>query len=406
MIPDALLDSLREAVENAPDDIGLRMHLAELLAQAGRADESVFHAASVLRRDPRHCGATELIRRIADGRSAVPDFAVADDPEAALAWLDAQLEGVPDPGTRVADGRHRVTGEAGVAFTVESVRERLSDVAGMEQVKRRLETSVLLPLRNPELGGYYGRTGRGGLLLYGPPGCGKTFVARALAGELGAGLLSVSLADVLDMFVGQSERNVAALFAQARAAAPCVLFFDEVDAIGQKRSHLRTTATRGAVNQLLAEMDGVGSRNEGVFVLGATNHPWDVDVALKRPGRFDRTAFVAPPDAPARRAVLEFHLRDLPTEPIDLDALVARSEGWSGADLAYLCGLAAEEAMVAAARSGTTRPVTGADLSAAMRQVRPSVGAWFDTARNVVEFGNDDGSYDELADYLRSRKPV
>ena len=404
MIPDALLDSLREAVENAPDDIGLRMHLAQLLAQAGRIDESVFHAANVLRRDPRHPGAVDLIRRVADGRSAVPEFAAADDPEAALAWLDAQLDDIPDPGPCAADGHRTTPGDVGAAFTVESVRERLNDVAGMEQVKRRLETSVLLPLRNPELGGYYGRTGRGGLLLYGPPGCGKTFVARALAGELGAGFLSVSLADVLDMFVGQSERNVAALFAQARAAAPCVLFFDEVDAIGQKRSHLRTTATRGAVNQLLAEMDGVGSRNEGVFVLGATNHPWDVDVALKRPGRFDRTVFVAPPNPAARRAVLAFHLRDLPVEAIDMDAVVSRSDGWSGADLAYLCGLAAEEAMVDAARSGTMRPVTGADVAAAISQVRPSVGAWFDTARNVVEFGNDDGSYDELAAYLRSRR--
>src|SRR5581483_7199199 len=128
----------------------------------------------------------------------------------------------------------------------------------------------------------------GGLLMYGPPGCGKTFIARALAGEMGAHFLAVSLADVLDMWIGQSERNVRELFNIARRSAPCVIFLDEVDALGQKRSQLRNSAARGTVNQLLSEMDGMQSTNDGVYVLGTTNHPWDVDVALRRPGRFDR----------------------------------------------------------------------------------------------------------------------
>jgi SpoVK/Ycf46/Vps4 family AAA+-type ATPase len=398
MIPDSLLDSLRAAVDASPDDVSLRLHLAELLAQAGRRDEAVYHAANVLRRDPRHAGALRLLARAAAAAEAQPSFAEQDDPDEALAWLDRQLADI-EP----APVQQQEPAEAS-AFLVESVTERLSDVAGQEEVKQRLEATVLMPLRNPELGGYYGRTGRGGLLLYGPPGCGKTFLARALAGELGAGFLSVSLADVLDMFVGQSERNLAELFNVARRHAPCVVFFDEADAIGQKRSQLQHTGRRGVVNQLLAEMDGVASANAGVFVLGATNHPWDVDVALRRPGRFDRTQLVLPPDELARSAIFALHLRKLPTEQLDLEPLARATEGYSGADIAYACDLAAEAAMLDSARTGKPRPVSGEDLAAAVRQVRPSIGAWLDTARTVVQFANQDGSYDELAAYLTDRK--
>ena len=170
------------------------------------------------------------------------------------------------------------------AYDVEPAGVRLADVGGLTEVKKRLEASFLAPLRNPELRALYGKSLRGGLLLYGPPGCGKTFLAKAVAGELGASFLHVSLADVLDMYIGQSERNVKELFEVARTSAPCVLFLDELDAIGGKRSLNRSSGARTTVNQLLTELDGVGSDNEGVFVLAATNHPWDVDPALRRPG--------------------------------------------------------------------------------------------------------------------------
>ena len=130
----------------------------------------------------------------------------------------------------------------------------------MTQVKERLEAAFLAPMRNPELRKLYGKSLRGGLLLYGPPGCGKTFIARAVAGELGARFMAVSFADIIDMFVGQSERNIHELFEIARRNAPCVLFLDEVDAIGQKRSQLRNTPMRSAVNQLLLELDDVERR--------------------------------------------------------------------------------------------------------------------------------------------------
>jgi SpoVK/Ycf46/Vps4 family AAA+-type ATPase len=260
-------------------------------------------------------------------------------------------------------------------------------------------------MRNPELRRLYGKSMRGGLLLYGPPGCGKTFIARAVAGELGAKFISVSFADIIDMFVGQSERNIHELFEHARRSAPCVLFLDEVDAIGQKRTQLRHTPMRSAVNQLLLELDDVaGTNNEGVFLLAATNHPWDVDSALRRPGRFDRTLLVLPPDAPAREGVFRLHLRDRPVAGIDLAKLAGLTDGYSGADIAHICESAAEIALMDSVKLGSPRMIGNADLEAAITEVKPSLGAWFDTARNVALFANEGGTYDDLAAYLRKRK--
>jgi len=167
---------------------------------------------------------------------------------------------------------------------------------------------------------------------------------------------------------------------------------------------MRNSAARGTVNQLLSEMDGLADNNEGVFVLGATNHPWDVDVALRRPGRFDRTVLVLPQDAPAREAILRYHLRDRPIANIDPRKLAARTDGYSGADLAHVCETAAERALLDSARSGTVRMIEMRDLEAALTEVQPSIGPWLQTAKNVAQFANQDGSYDELLAYLRKRR--
>lgn len=274
----------------------------------------------------------------------------------------------------------------------------------MQEVKERLELSFLGPLRNPELRTLFGKSLRGGLLLYGPPGCGKTFLARAVAGEMGASFVSLSIVDVLTMWMGRSERNLHDLFTAARTHAPCVLFLDEIDALGHKRSQLGSSAMRTLVNQLLTELDGVDGNNDGLFVLAATNAPWDVDPALRRPGRLDRTLLVLPPDEPARAAILEYHLRDRPVAGVDLGALAAASEHFSGADLAHACEGAAELAMRDAVRTGEVRMIDQADLAAALKQLRPSTDAWFATARNVALFGNAGGEYDDLAAYLKKRK--
>jgi len=393
--------SLRAAVEAAPEDVPLRLHLAETLVAAGNRAEAVRQAGGVLQRDPENAAALRLIANgtvSADSGPPTPLSEVAADGEAeTLRRLESELAGVAPPMYVDAE----VEGESD--YEIESVGLRLADVAGMAEVKARLQAAVLAPMRNPELTRLYGRSLRGGLLLYGPPGCGKTFISRALAGEMDAQFLAVSLADVLDMYVGQSERNVRGIFEAARSRAPCVVFLDEVDALGQKRSHLRNSAARGTVNQLLSEMDGLTS-NEGVFVIGATNHPWDVDVALRRPGRFDRMLLVLPPDPPAREAVLRHHLRGRPIANVNLGKLAKMTGGYSGADLAYVCEGAADRALMDSARSGTPRLIDMSDLEAAVRDVKPSIGPWLETARNVAEFANEGGVYDELLSYLRSRR--
>lgn len=280
----------------------------------------------------------------------------------------------------------------------------LVDVGGMHEVKKRLNSSFLAPMRNPEMRAAFGKSMKGGLLLWGPPGCGKTYIAKAVAGELGASFYHVGLSDVLDMFIGSSERNISALFDIARRNSPCVLFLDEVDALGQKRTSRGMGAMRGVVNQLLQEMDGALSDNEGVFILAATNHPWDIDSALLRPGRLDRMLLVLPPDRPARESILDLHLRGKPIEGLDLARLAGETDGLTGADLALLCEQATEYAMLDSIETGQVRPIAMNDLRRAAAEVRPSYGPWCDAAKNFALFNNDSGRYDELLAWLNTRR--
>ena len=161
---------------------------------------------------------------------------------------------------------------------------------------------------------------------------------------------------------------------------------------------------RGTVNQLLVEMDGVDGANDGVFILAASNQPWDIDPAMRRPGRLDRTVLVLPPDAPAREAIFRYHLRQRPVENIKLADLAARTSGYSGADIAYACEVAAERALLAGVRSGEPRMIGMDDLTAAIAETSPSIGPWLETARNVVLFADQDGTYKELREFLKRAK--
>jgi AAA+ superfamily predicted ATPase len=405
----AVIASLRNAVDALPDDLALRMHLARLLIRADRPDEAVTHLAAILQADPANSDALALLAsRHAQAAQPSPAPVPPGQPsDFDWAKAEAELSDVLPPMFVAADGGSADDGDrspGASAFDAERSGLLLADVAGMAEVKARLEAAFLAPMRNPELRKLYGKSLRGGLLLYGPPGCGKTFIARAVAGELGARFMTVSFADVVDMYIGSSERNVREMFETARQNSPCVVFLDEVDAIGQKRSQLRSTPMRTVVNQLLLELDDVTRSNDGVFVLAATNHPWDVDSALRRPGRLDRTLLVLPPDEEARAAVFRFHLRDRPVAGIQLAALAARTDGYSAADIAHICESAAELALLDSARTCRVRMIGQDDMLAAASQVRPSSGPWFESARNVALFANEGGSYDDLAAYLKKQK--
>ena len=439
---DPVIAVLEAAVAADPNNTSVRVHLAQLLLDAGRADDALAHARAILVIDPVDETALGLAS-MAAGLSGDPTA------ESAYARLLAGLRGTapasPPSAGNPSNSDHPAQGPGGtrtVAFGPDRAHEEededdtdtddydgrgghqsggpsnqvnpdierptvtLADVAGMETVKRRLEMAFLGPMRNAELREAFGTSLQGGLLLYGPPGCGKTFLGRALAGELGASFFTVGLADVLDMWMGASERNMHELFEQARRAAPCVLFLDEVDAIGQKRSQLRHSGgMRNVVAQLLTEMDGVNGANEGVFVLGATNHPWDVDVALRRPGRFDRTVLVLPPDEPARLAIATHHLAKRPcASDLNVGDLAKQTDGFSGADVAHVCDSAAQFALGRSLDSGKIVPIGKHDVREALKGIRSSIGPWFETAENYATFANASGEYDDLLGYLRTRK--
>lgn len=421
MPEDALIASLLRSVESQPHDLTLRLHLADLLVARGRGEEAVPHLATALAQDPSSVAARDLMGRALSGGATTRQPGEQQAEQPAEQPADESSAGPDRPGfdwdaaeddldspvpPMFADGVDEP--QQAPAYDVEGSHGdpplTLADVGGMTEVKKRLNAAFLAPMRNPELRALYAKSLRGGLMLYGPPGCGKTYIARALAGELGARFMTVSLADILDLYVGESEKNVHEIFETARANAPCVLFLDEVDAIGHKRSRTSSDTIRNAVNQLLLELDGVKDVNEGVFVLAATNHPWDVDPALRRPGRFDRTILVLPPDAEARGAIWTHHLQGRPIQGIEVARLVKQSEGHTGADIAHACDSAAEIALMDAAETGDLRMITMSDLEEALGAVRPSTGPWFETARNVAMFANDDGMYDELLAHLRKRR--
>jgi transitional endoplasmic reticulum ATPase len=290
------------------------------------------------------------------------------------------------------------------ATELEKPELTFADVGGMDRVKEEIRMKIILPLKQPELFKAYGKKAGGGILLYGPPGCGKTFMARATAGEVNAGFLAVGINDVLDMWIGQSEKNLHAIFEQARSHRPCVLFFDEVDALGANRTDMLKSGGRQMINQFLSELDGVSSSNEGVLILAATNAPWHLDPAFRRPGRFDRIIFVPPPDAPARASVLRLMLRGKPAEAVDFDAVAKKTDGFSGADLKAVVDLAVEAKLTQAMKSGRIEPLGSRDLLEAAKRHKPTVRDWFDTARNYALYANQSGLYDDILAHLKISK--
>ncbi|HEX2050256.1 MAG TPA: AAA family ATPase [Actinomycetota bacterium] len=317
--------------------------------------------------------------RLADVAARTPGFVAADllalCHEACLRAAQrtpADATGVPQVVGADFDAALEVVKASaldGVAVEVADVR--FDDVGDMDATKAELTEAVVWPLRYPDSFERMGVEPVGGVLLYGPPGCGKTFVVKALANEAGATFLSVKGAELLSKWVGESERAVRELFRRARAAAPALVFLDEVDALAPRRGEGHDSGTTDrVVAQLLTELDGI-EELRGVFVVAATNRPDLVDPALLRPGRIERAVYVPPPDAAARAAILAAATRRMPLDDdVDLGALGAACEGYSAADLDAL----ARAAALAAMRADLDAPcVTAAHFAAARATVRPSL---------------------------------
>jgi SpoVK/Ycf46/Vps4 family AAA+-type ATPase len=439
---------LREALAVSPTNVPLRLHLAEGLLAAGRADEAEAVCKDGLTRTPnearlklglaqaylrqgKHSAgivvcedvvknaesaeAYLLLARLLTGGGELDRAATAyrqaidADPAAADPALEAQLgldaaEPDADEGDEDFGGRVPADYAPGVEEReVERPKITFADVGGMEAVKEEIRLKIIHPLTHADLYKAYGKSIGGGLLLYGPPGCGKTHLARATAGEVKAAFLSVGLHDVLNMWLGNSEKNLHAIFQQSRRNRPCVLFFDEVDALAASRADFRHTNARTVINQFLSELDGVDGSNDGVLVLAATNAPWHMDSAFRRPGRFDRVVFVPPPDAVARAGILKLHCAGKPQDKIDYAAVAKATNEFSGADLKAVVDRAVEAKLREAMKSGVPKPLTTRDLQDAARAVKPSTREWLADARNYAMYANDGGQYDDLAEYLKLR---
>jgi transitional endoplasmic reticulum ATPase len=287
---------------------------------------------------------------------------------------------------------------------IEKPRITFKDVGGMEKVKEEIALKVIYPLKNPDIYKAYGKKAGGGILMYGPPGCGKTHLARATAGEIDATFISVGINDVLDMWIGNSEKNLHEIFQQARIGRPCVLFFDEVDALGASRSDMRRSEGRFLINQFLNELDGVEHSNEGVLVLAATNSPWYLDAAFRRPGRFDRLIFVQPPDKTARISILQLLLQNTPTEKIDVESIARLTEEYSGADLKAVVDMAIESKITESLKAGKPLSLTNTDLKNACSKQVATTREWFATAKNYALYANEGGLYDDILKYMKIKK--
>jgi len=402
----------REALKFDAQNVDLNVALAEAYFQQNKESEAYVILESLERARNLTPQATLLyVRMLSQGTELVKAATlyrelVTKHAEFADQTLEEELAPFLTPDDEDEEPQRLRAGDIPGSGLVESERPKIdfSHVGGMDAVKEQIRMKVIHPMANAELFKAYGKSVGGGILLYGPPGCGKTMLARATAGEVKASFMAVGLHDVLDMWIGQSEKNLHELFEQARQKNPSVLFFDEVDALGASRSDLKQSAGRNTINQFLAELDGINSLNEGLLVLAATNAPWHLDSAFRRPGRFDRIIFVPPPDLPARASILEVMLRDKPTDKIDFEAVARKTDGYSGADLKGIVDDAIEAKLEEAMKKGDLVPVTTKDLLQSAKRIRPSTKEWFATAKNYALYANQSGLYDEILEHLNLKR--
>lgn len=443
------IPSMIQAIEQSPNNIPLRQSLAELFLGKGQLEEAetTFRKALALDAENQdlklglarcylmqskdshalviveammkqsttpplaHFIFSKLMWRAGDVERAVANYKEAIDLEPELKDEEfSERLGIVDEfeeaedSEEVVDGKMRAGWEPvddGSTSEIEKPKTKFKNVGGMEDVKEEIRLKVIYPLEKPELFAAYGKKIGGGILMYGPPGCGKTHLARATAGEINANFISIGINDVLDMWTGNSERNLHELFESGRRNKPCVLFFDEVDALGSRRSDMQKSSGRHLINQFLSELDGIESNNEGLLILAATNAPWHMDSAFRRPGRFDRILFVPPPDKPARAEILRLECQGKPVADLDYDYLGKIADGFSGADLKAVVDIAVESKLQEAMKSGAIKPMTTKDLKAAIKKHRPTVTEWFGTAKNHAMYANEGGIYDDILKYLK-----
>jgi transitional endoplasmic reticulum ATPase len=393
MSEESPLADLIAACRAAPKSAAL---LRALMTEAGGGEATSEAFAYLAEADPTAFEA-EL-------RRAVADFLTEGGrDETARAWRPEALRAVGGggDGAVIVDlGQRRERGSE-LAEPAQQTRLTFADVGGLEDVKQQIRRRIIAPLEKPGLFSAFKRRAGGGLLFYGPPGCGKTMLAQAAAGEAHVSFLSVRIPDILDRWLGESEKHIAAAFTEARARKPTILFFDEIEALAARRRDSDNNHTSSMVSTFLSEFDGLAATSEALLVVAATNVPWMIDTAFRRPGRFDRVLFVPPPDREARLYILRRMLEDQPTAPgLDMERYAVGTSGFSGADLLNLVETAIDLAIDDSLAGDAPTPLSRKHFDAALAEVKPTTAEWLATARNYAKYANEGGQYDEVLAFL------
>lgn len=408
------LIQLEGALAAAPGNTALRLVIGRgwlehgdparalaVLADAGDGAEALLLRAKALLGVGRAAEARDAYDAAVAANPALEDLALAASLQAAASEVASRETGDGRVLRLISGGMEKSDDDGSLALAPAQAKVTFADVGGLDDVKEQVRRRIILPFVKPSLFQKFRRKAGGGILLYGAPGCGKTLIARATAGECDAKFFNVAISDILDMYIGESEAKLHAIFEKARASAPAVLFFDEIEALGGKRSSRHDSPTMRLVSQFLAEMDGFAQANAGVLVLGATNLPWAVDAAFRRPGRFDRFLFVPPPDKAARESILRIHLRERPgADAVDAASLARRTPGFSGADLEGLVDAAADAAIEESLASEGEVVLAVRHFEKALQETKPTTLEWLTTARNHARHANEGGQYDDVLAFL------
>ena len=407
-----------QVLQHDPGNAEAKLGIAGGLYLSGNISEAVVRTEALVKAKPSFAEAWILLARLAlaegDQTLAAEYYqnALGLNPNMRNPVLDRDIRiespttpaDVPVAESDARESSVELDGDASEFADLERPEVSFASVGGMEEIKEEIRMKIIYPLKNRALFKAYGKKLGGGVLLYGPPGCGKTLISKATAGEIQANFISVGIHQILDFYIGNSEKNLHQLFQLARDNPPAILFFDEVDALAADRKDFRESAIRTVINQFLAEMDGNIGSNEGILILGATNAPWHLDPAFRRPGRFDRVIFVPPPDEPAREAIVTILGRDKPLERLDAKALAKRTKEFSGADLKSIFDIATERVLSRAVKEGRVVPLTTEDLLQACKGMKASTRAWFESAKNYALYANQGGFYDDVLTFLGIRK--
>jgi transitional endoplasmic reticulum ATPase len=256
------------------------------------------------------------------------------------------------------------------------------DVAGLDDIKAEIRRRIVLPYLKPSLFERYKQKAGGNLLLYGPPGCGKTLIARATAGESDSRFLSVNPEDIIDRYIGEAEKRLRALFDEARSDTPAILFFDDFDVLAFRRAGLPPEAAPGLIAALSSELDGTQRNNAGVLIVVATNAPWVIDQALMRAGRFHRVLFVPPPGCEARKKILTGALAGIPgADKVSYDRIARRTAGLSGADLRALADWVCNATLTKALSGSPDTFIVNALFDEGLKLFGPSTIPWINMAK-------------------------